>query len=149
MEFINTSTSTNTNTNELAIDSDIYEPSIGDDGNYIDNIPPSSKFIYGLRCPCGTRKDHVFDSRPGFISHIKSKSHKNWLANLNTNKTNYYSEYEKLKEVVSSQKLIIAKMENELQMKQKTVDYLLQQLVSASASSKHTKNSNNDFESCD
>ena len=42
---------------------------------------------------------------------------------------NYYTECEKLKEVVNSQKLIIAKMENELNLKMKTIDYLSQQLM--------------------
>jgi hypothetical protein len=48
---------------------------------------------------------------------------------LNTNKINYYTECEKLKEVVNSQKLIIAKMENEINVKIKTIDYLSQQLM--------------------
>jgi hypothetical protein len=114
---------------DLAVDSDIYEPSIGDDGNYSDYLPPSSKFKNGLRCPCGARKDHVFDSRQSFNVHIKTKTHQKWLADLNTNKMNYYTECEKLKEVVNSQKLIIAKMENELNLKMKTIDYLSQQLM--------------------
>jgi hypothetical protein len=115
---------------ELSLDSDIYEPSIGDDGNYSDYLPSSSKFKNGLRCPCGARKDHIFDSRPSFGSHIKTKTHQKWLADLNTNKMNFYTECEKLKEVVNSQKIIIAKMENELTMKMKTIDYLSQQLMS-------------------
>ncbi len=114
---------------DLSLESDIYEPSVGDDGNYLDYLPPSSKFIHGLRCPCGARKDHVFDSRPSFSGHIKTKTHQKWLAELNTNKTNYYMECEKLKEVVNSQKIIIAKMENDLQVKMKTINYLSQQLM--------------------
>lgn len=114
---------------ELSLDSDIYEPSIGDDGNYSDYLPPSSKFKTGLRCPCGARKDHVFDSRPSFNIHIKTKTHQKWLVDLNTNKMNFYTECEKLKEVVNSQKIIIAKMENELTLKIKTIDYLSQQLM--------------------
>ena len=114
---------------DLALDSDIYEPSVGDDGNYSDQLPSSSKFKNGLRCPCGARKDHVFDSRQSFNIHIKTKTHQKWLAELNTNKMNYYTECEKLKDVVNSQKLIIAKMENELNIKLKTIDYLSHQLM--------------------
>jgi hypothetical protein len=114
---------------DLSLDSDIYEPSIGDDGNYYDYLPPSSKFNNGLRCPCGARKDHIFDTRQSFNSHIKTKTHNKWLSDLNTNKMNYYKECEKLKEVVNSQKIIIAKMENELNNKLKTIDYLSQQLM--------------------
>jgi hypothetical protein len=122
---------------DLSLDSDIYEPSIGDDGNYSDYLPPSSKFKNGLRCPCGARKEHIFDSRPSFGCHIKTKTHQKWLTDLNTNKMNFYTECEKLKEVVNSQKIIIAKMENEITMKMKTIDYLSQQLMS-----KDTRTSN-------
>jgi hypothetical protein len=114
---------------DLCLESDIYEPSVGDDGNYLDYLPPSSKFIHGLRCPCGSRKDHVFENKKSFSVHIKSITHQRWLAELNTTKMNYYLECEKLKEVVNSQKIIIAKMENDLQVKMKTINYLSQQLM--------------------
>jgi hypothetical protein len=114
---------------DLSLESDIYEPNIDDSGNYTDYLPPSSKFKNGLRCPCGARKDHIFDTRPSFSSHIKTKTHKKWLNELNTNKMNYYIECEKLKEVVNSQKLIIARLEKEISTKLKTIDYLTQQLM--------------------
>jgi hypothetical protein len=115
---------------ELIVDSDIYEPNIDDNSNYTDYLPPSSKFKDGLRCPCGARKDHVFDSRQSFSIHIKTKTHQKWLTDLNTNKMNFYSECEKLKEVVNYQKIIIAKFEKEINTKLKTIDYLTQQLMS-------------------
>lgn len=114
---------------ELSLDSDIYEPCIGDDGNYSDYLPPSSKFKNGLRCPCGARKDHIFDSRQSFNGHIKTKTHQKWLSDLNTNKMNFYTECEKLKEVVNSQKIIIARLEKDISIKLKTIDYLTQQLI--------------------
>jgi hypothetical protein len=114
---------------DISHESDIYEPNIDDNKNYIDYIPPSSKFKNGLRCPCGTRKDHIFDSRISFIGHIKTKTHQKWLSNLNLNKINYYTECQILKEVVDSQKIIIAKFEKELNTKLKTIDYLSQQLM--------------------
>ncbi len=121
---------------DLTLDSDIYEPCIGDDGNYSDYLPSSSKFKNGLKCPCGARKDHIFDSRPSFANHIKTKTHLKWLSDLNTNKMNFFTECEKLKEVVSSQKLIIAQMEKdinvlkkEINIKSKTIDILTEQLT--------------------
>jgi hypothetical protein len=114
---------------DLTVDSDIYEPNINDNGNYDDYIPPSSKFKNGLRCPCGARKDHVFDTRISFSGHIKTKTHQKWLSEMNKNKMNYYSECEKLKEVVSSQKIIIARLERDITTKLKTIDYLTQQLM--------------------
>lgn len=114
----------------LSLESDIYEPNIDNDGNYIDYLPSSSKFTNGLRCPCGARKDHIFDSRSSFAGHIKTKTHQKWLADLNTNKMNFYSECEKLKELVKSQQIIIVKLEKEVNTKLKTIDYLTQQLMS-------------------
>lgn len=114
---------------DLAIESGLYEPSIDYDGNYVDYLPSTNKFKNGLRCPCGARKDHIFYSKNTFNSHIKTKTHQKWLVNFNGNKMNYYTEYEQLKELVKSQKIIIAKMENELNKKIKTIDYLSQKLM--------------------
>jgi hypothetical protein len=113
----------------LSLESDIYEPNIDDGGNYVDFLPPSSKFKNGLRCPCGARKDHIFDSRPSFGSHIKTKTHLKWLSDLNTNKMNYFIECEKLKEIVSSQKIIIARLEKEVNTHKNTIINLAQQFA--------------------
>jgi hypothetical protein len=118
---------------DISLDSDIYEPNIDDKGNYSDFIPPSSKFSNGLRCPCGARKDHVFDSRGSFVIHTKSKTHQKWLSDLNANKMNYFSECEKLKEVVTSQKIIIARLEKEINTHKQTIISLAQQLSSKNA----------------
>lgn len=120
---------------DLTVESDIYEPSIDDNNNYSDYIPPSSKFKNGLRCPCGARKDHIFDARVSFGSHIKTKTHQKWLNDLNKNKMNFYTECEKLKDVVNSQKLIIARLEKDVNTKLKTIDYLTQQLMSKETNS--------------
>ena len=114
---------------DLSLESDIYEPNTDDTGNYIDYLPPSSTFKNGLRCPCGARKDHIFDSRPSFSAHIKTKTHQKWLSDLTTNKTNFYSECEKLKELVNSQKLIIARLEKEINTHKHTIINLAQQLA--------------------
>jgi hypothetical protein len=120
---------------DLAVESDIYEPHLSDKELYIDFIPSSSKFINGLRCPCGTRKDHIFDTRQSFTNHIKTQTHKKWLNDLNLNKTNFFTECEKLKELVNSQKIIIAQkdkeillLNKEIQLKSKTIDILTEQL---------------------
>lgn len=114
----------------LSLESDIYEPNTDDDGNYVDFLPPSSKFKNGLRCPCGARKDHIFDSRQSFCSHIKTKTHLKWLSDLNTNKMNYFTECEKLKEIINSQKIIIARLEKESNTHKNTIINLAQQLAS-------------------
>ena len=98
---------------DLQVESDIYEPNINEDGNYSDYLPKSSKFKNGLRCPCGSRKEHVFDTRTSFSSHIKSNTHQKWLLDLNANKMNYFSENIRLTETISTQKIIIAKLQRE------------------------------------
>jgi len=98
---------------DLLIESDIYEATIDDKGNYTDYLPSSSKFNNGLRCICGSRKEHTFDNRQNFSMHIKTKKHQKWIENLNANKLNYFSENIKLNENVSTQKLIIAKLQRE------------------------------------
>lgn len=113
---------------ELATQSDIYAPSINDIGNYIDKIPSSFAFKNGMYCPCGSRKDKVYETYAKFSSHIKTKTHRKWLEDLNINKSNFYIEALKQKETISNQKLIIAKMELEMLNKDKTINYLTNQL---------------------
>jgi hypothetical protein len=107
------SITTNNVVMDLIADSDIYEPCVGYEGDYSDYVPPSSKFKNGLRCPCGTRKEHIFDSRQSFTYHIKTKTHQKWLIELNSNKSNYYIENIKLNETVNNQKIIIARLQRE------------------------------------
>ena len=118
---------------ELVIEPDMYSPSIDDNGNYIDKIPSFYYIKKGLQCPCGTRKVKLYDSHSCFSAHIKSKSHQKWLTQLNLNKANYYVENEKMKETLQNQRLIIAKMEKEIQNKLMTIDYLTQQLSKPSS----------------
>jgi hypothetical protein len=113
---------------ELVVEPDIYTPSIDENGNYIDKIPSFSLIKKGLLCPCGSRKDKIYDSRSIFSSHIKTQNHKKWLESLNLNKANYYIENEKLNETIQNQRIIIAKLEKDINTKIMTIDYLTQQL---------------------
>jgi hypothetical protein len=62
------------------------------------------------------------------VGSLKSQKHQKWLMLLNQNKANYYVESIKNKEVLESQKKIIARLENQLQTKSMTIDYLTKQL---------------------
>ena len=115
---------------ELATEPETYVPSIDAIGNYIDKIPSFTSIKYGIRCPCGARKDKAYDSSSIFSAHTKTKTHQKWLLQLNLNKANYYIENESLKETIHSQKIIIAKFEKEIQNKIMTIDYLTKQLHS-------------------
>ena len=121
---------------ELVVEPDIYSPSIDENGNYIDKIPSFSLIKKGLLCPCGSRKDKIYDSRTIFSSHIQTQMHAKWLASLNLNKANYYIENEQLKETIQNQRLIIAKLEKDVNTKIMTIDYLTQQLNKSNISNK-------------
>ena len=108
---------------ELIVEPDIYIPSIDENGNYVDKIPILSK-TEGIHCPC-SRKDKIYN----FSQHMKTKCHQNWLKTINLNKTNYFMENMELRNTVLNQKLIIARMEKEINAKMIIIDCLTQQLV--------------------
>ena len=114
---------------DLIVEPDIYSPSIDEKGNYIDKIPSFNNLKNGLRCSCGARKDKTYDFLSYFTSHIKTKTHQKWLADMNTNKSNFFTDNVQLKDTISNQKFIIARLEKELSIKLKTIDYLTQQLM--------------------
>lgn len=127
---------------ELVTEPDVYTPNIDDTGNYVDKIPSfnTPTLTNGLRCPCGTRKDKVYLSAQLFAAHCKSKTHEKWLQGLNTNKSNFFTENQKLREIVYAQKVMIGKLELELSSKNMTINYLTQEVTkmmgtSATASS--------------
>jgi hypothetical protein len=113
---------------DLVVEPDIYSPSIDDKGMYIDKVPPFNFIKKGLTCPCGSRKDKIYETRSVFVSHTNTKIHQKWIESLNMNRSNFYVELEKAKEVISSQRLIIAKLEKDVNNKNMTIDYLTQQL---------------------
>ena len=111
---------------DIATTPDIYTPSVDDNGNYIDRIPLIHNGIY---CSCGVRKDKVYETHTKFQSHIKSKIHQKWIVSLNNNKANYYVEMLQMKELVDQQKKILTQLENTLQNKLLTIDYLTCELI--------------------
>lgn len=113
---------------ELVLEPDVYSPSMAENGNYVDKIPSFHLIRKGLSCPCGARKGKVYESHGTFATHIKTKNHQKWLENLNLNKANYYAENEGLKEIVQNQRMMIAKLEKDLQNRNMTVDLLTQQV---------------------
>lgn len=58
---------------DLVTEPDIYAPNIDDKGSF-DYIPSIHNKKGGLRCPCGTRKDKVYDTHPVHHSHVKNKN---------------------------------------------------------------------------
>jgi hypothetical protein len=103
---------------------DTYSPSIDENGNYIDKI----QFRKPITCPCGARKDKLYETHATFSAHIKTKTHLKWITDLNLNKSNFFVENQQLRDTIQNQRLIIAKMEKEIQHKIMTIDYLTLQL---------------------
>ena len=114
---------------EIVTEPDVYSPSIDSCGNYIDKIYCFQKNSKGIRCLCGSRKDKIYETHSIFSQHTKSKVHQKWIEQLNNNKSNYYVENESLRCTMNQQRLIIAKMDKEIQNKNTTIDYLVKQLV--------------------
>lgn len=114
---------------ELVAEPDVYSPSIDDTGNYVDKIPSFNIIKKGIQCPCGSRKDKLYDKHSVFAQHIKTKHHQKWLTELNNNRINHYIENESLKTTLQNQRVIIANLEKEVQKKNMTIDYLTQQLL--------------------
>ena len=114
---------------ELVLEPDIYTPSIDENGNYIDKVPSFSNVTNGIMCPCGSRKGKKYTTHSMFSAHVKTKCHQQWIAELNANRTNYYVENETLKTTIQNQRLIIAKLERDLQNKSMTIDYLTSQIL--------------------
>ena len=125
---------------ELVIEPETYSPSIDQIGNYIDKIPPFSNLKHGIRCPCGSRKDKIYDTYSIFSQHIKTKTHQKWIENLNLNKANYYIENEELKITIRQQQMIIARLEKDVQNKMMTIDFLTKQLVTKNVNQKVVNN---------
>jgi hypothetical protein len=113
---------------KLATEPDIYSPGIDDNGNYIDIMPSFNFNENGYYCPCGSRKDKVYESKSKLQTHSKTKCHKSWLNNLNLNKSNYYKESEKSKEIIKSQKIMIGNLQKQIDTKSYTIDYLTNEL---------------------
>ena len=112
---------------ELVTQPDIYQPSIDENGNYTDKIPSFNIIKKGLICPCGSRKDKVYENAGSFSTHMKTKHHEKWLTKLNLNKSNYYVENIILKETIENQKKIIARMEREIIKRNQTIYCLTEQ----------------------
>ena len=116
---------------DLVAEPDIYTPCVDIQGNYIDKTPIFGKLHNGLRCSCGGRKDK-YDNASAFTAHTKTKIHQKWLEQLTKNKANFYVENEEYKITIHNQKRVIARLEHELQNRNRTIDYLTEQIYKIS-----------------
>jgi uncharacterized coiled-coil protein SlyX len=97
---------------DLVTEPDIYTPSIDETGKYIDKIHGLS--ANGIRCPCGLRKNAIYDTKIKFKNHINTKSHQQWIDNMNANRSNHLIESIQLNETVKNQRVIIAQLQRNI-----------------------------------
>ncbi len=117
MSSILTTADSTVTSSTLSTVADVYVPSVDDNGNYCDG---NIKYVFdnNVKCPCCNR---IYNSRGIFMQHIKTQIHKKWLDELNKNKHNYYEKYCALEVLTNNQKLIIARLEKEVQQKNKSI----------------------------
>lgn len=115
---------------ELTVCEDLYFPIMNDDGKYIDKVP---NFKNGIKCPCGARCDYVYSTKTKFKNHISSKTHIQWLDDLNRNRENYYLKLIQSEEIIKQQKIIIAKLEIKNQNLDSTIQILTEKIKELSS----------------
>ena len=111
----------------LAVEPDVYTPSLGVSGDYIDNIPSFASLPSGLRCACGTTT--VFSTSQKFKTHTRSQRHIKWLVDVNANRGNILIENAEQKRLIVEQRIILARLENDLKAKTVTIDCLSRQIA--------------------
>jgi hypothetical protein len=116
-----------TSMSSLALEPDVYTPSLGTSGDYIDNVPSFTNLPSGLRCACGTTT--VFSTSQKFKTHTRSQRHIKWLVDVNANRGNMLIENAEQKRLIIEQRLILARLENDLKAKTVTIDCLSHQIA--------------------
>jgi hypothetical protein len=87
--------------------SDVYQPSMDREGNYIDSYVNLSHFS---KCGCGSKNN--FTNTQSFKIHFKSEIHKRWIEYLNHEKENHYAELMKYKKLNKQQQLVIQQQQD-------------------------------------
>ena len=112
----------------LALEPDTYAPSSDLSGNYVDVAPSFVTLTSGLRCVCGTMT--IFPSAAKFKIHTRTQRHVKWLVDVNANRGNLLTENAVQKKLIAEQRLIIARLENDIKSKSVTIDCLSRQIAS-------------------
>ena len=102
----------------LCVEADIYQVKVDDNGTYIDSIPLIKN---GIKCVCGSRKDHIFNTPATLKKHFSTEKHQIWLRKLNLEKANHYVELIKTQEILEQQKKQINDLKLELQENNKII----------------------------
>lgn len=104
---------------DVSVMPELYHPIVDLNGNYVDKCP--EYITYGMRCPCGSRIDKVYDTKLKFKAHLNCLTHKIWIVNLNNSRANINKKNIELNELVKSQREIMKKQEDEI-LRLKTIN---------------------------
>ena len=109
--------------NNINTTSDIYAPVLDDTCCYVD----TNNITFPIKCPC-TNKE--FTTRNTFNIHRrKTKKHKDWLAELNANKTNFYKDTIQLNQLVKQQQEMITSRDNIIETQKLHISHLEKQIT--------------------
>ena len=85
-----------------------YEPSVNEEGQYVDHLPPPmDKYI---KCYCGSNT--LFPTLTNLKSHFKTDKHTKHLDFLNTQQKNHLMELNKYKRLSKSQQQLIQQQQD-------------------------------------
>lgn len=84
-----------------------YEPSVDEQGHYVDYLPKTDKYI---KCYCGSNT--LFTTLTNLKSHFKTDKHKKHLEFLNSQQKNYLMELNKYKRLSKSQQQLIQQQQD-------------------------------------
>ena len=106
----------------LNVTPDIYAAVLNDMGNYVD----TNNLLFPVKCPC-TNKEFV--TKSSFNLHkCRTKKHKEWLSELNTNKTNFYKDTVNLNKLVKQQQEMITTRDNIIETQKLHILHIEKQL---------------------
>lgn len=107
---------------ELALEPEIYTPSLDNQGHYVDDHL-NFNISTGIKCIC-MGKNTTFTKKSQFTAHKKTKSHQKWLETLNNNKSNYFTKSIAQQELIEQQQIIIKNLEKEISKKDIIIEFL-------------------------
>ncbi len=119
----------NNNLVNIVTNPTLYSPIQDDDGLFIDKKVDfdANLMNHGLVCPCREIARIIFRRNANWKSHIKSKHHVAWIKKLNEEKRNILTEVDTLRRENKELKILNTQLQNEIGLRNGTVDLLTEQ----------------------
>ena len=112
---------------------DTYSPNTNNSGDLVDSVNSIDwnikKSVY---CPCCTRVGQTY-TRETLKKHFDSKRHKDWLADQNQNKTNFFKRNAELEDEVKNLRRMLASRDDTIACLTKQLKQLIKEKDVATA----------------